>query len=123
MILRNELYRILNISCGEGEFCCSMELNNDSVIYKAHFPDNPITPGACMMQMLQEITEEAIGKKLELARLSNVKFLMPLSPKTTTTIQANCKYAQVDGGLKVQATFAGNDVVYAKMSMYYINIQ
>ena len=121
MILLNELYSIQDTRCGDGEFCCSLELNRESVIYKAHFPGNPITPGACMMQMLQEITENVLGCKLELQKLSNVKFLQPVSPLDSPNIEARCKYASTENGLKVQATFANGDVVYAKMSMNYIN--
>ena len=121
MILRNELYSIQDTKCGDAEFCYSLVLNVESVIYKAHFPGNPITPGACMMQMLQEITEDALGRKLVLQKLSNVKFLMPLSPLEASNVDVRCKYADTDGLLKVQATFASGDVVYAKMSMSYTN--
>ncbi len=34
-----------------------ISLNADNVIYKAHFPSNPITPGVCLIQMALEITE------------------------------------------------------------------
>ena len=34
-----------------------ISLNADNVIYKAHFPSNPITPGVCLIQIALEITE------------------------------------------------------------------
>ena len=122
MILQNELYDIIDRKCEDGEFVCSIKLNSESVIYKAHFPGNPITPGACMMQMLQEITENILGRKFELVKLSNVKFLMPLSPLQVHTLEVKGKYVDLDGILKVQAVFASEDVVYTKMSMSYRNI-
>ncbi len=50
--------------CGEGE------------IYKAHFPEKPITPGACLVQ----IAEELIGAPI--TQITHLKFLQTVPPDT-----------------------------------------
>ncbi len=50
--------------CGEGE------------IYKAHFPNKPITPGACLVQ----IAEELIGAPI--TQIAHLKFLQTVPPDT-----------------------------------------
>ena len=46
-----------------------ISLNADNVIYKAHFPSNPITPGVCLIQIALEITELCKNTDLEIKKL------------------------------------------------------
>ncbi len=78
MDLRNNLYTITSGDRENGAF--SIFLNTDSVIYAAHFPEMPITPGVCVIQMVKELAEEMLDKKLSMASIKNAKFLKVLQP-------------------------------------------
>ena len=41
----------------------------DNVIYKAHFPEKPITPGVCIVQMAVELFARCVAKNTPSARL------------------------------------------------------
>ena len=41
-----------------GQPTYTIVVNENHFIYKAHFPNNPITPGVCMVQMIEEIMKE-----------------------------------------------------------------
>ncbi len=49
-------------------------LNAQHPIYKAHFPDMPITPGACLLQIAEELMQQRI------VHIANLKFLQIVPP-------------------------------------------
>lgn len=57
MKLLNNLYCIDTIDRSEEGLLVSIRLIGDSLIYKAHFPMQPVTPGACVVQMAVEMYE------------------------------------------------------------------
>jgi 3-hydroxyacyl-[acyl-carrier-protein] dehydratase len=50
-------------------------------IFKGHFPNLPVVPGVCMVQIVKEIAEKQLNRKLFLATASNIKFLAVLNPE------------------------------------------
>lgn len=86
MELRNNLYTIKNRQWDGHAGSYLLTLNPESVIYQAHFPGDPITPGVCIVQMGKEILEDATGMKMEIVSVKNVKFLSIISPDDTQEI-------------------------------------
>ena len=58
-------------------------LDEKSFIYKAHFPDEPVTPGVCIIQIAKELMEDHLKQPLDIKTIKNVKFLNVISPVTT----------------------------------------
>lgn len=52
-------------------------------VYNGHFPNNPITPGVCILQTAKQILEDYLGKKLQIDEIHNVKFLQIIRPNST----------------------------------------
>lgn len=91
-------------------------LNSNHSIYAAHFPGNPITPGACIVQMCVEILSHHAGKKLILSSLANAKFLKPLNPEQEKeyAISVACKQEE---GYSANFTIKDADGVCARMKL------
>ena len=57
MRLNGDFYRIESRledrTLGQSGF--KVILNPDHLIYKAHFPGQPVTPGVCILQIIQEL--------------------------------------------------------------------
>lgn len=64
----------------------SISLHADHPIYMAHFPGNPITPGVCLIQMIKELLEQRLQLQLELSKVTNLKFVAPISPKNSPLV-------------------------------------
>jgi 3-hydroxyacyl-[acyl-carrier-protein] dehydratase len=62
------------------EFIVGIKLNPDHIIFKGHFPGQPIVPGVTYIEMIREIMEVVIKKKLYLKEASNIKFLAITNP-------------------------------------------
>ena len=64
----------------DGTVCYDVCLQSDHTIYKAHFPNEPITPGVCVIQIAKELLEDHLQRPLSIKAVKNVKFLMVISP-------------------------------------------
>lgn len=116
-MLKNELYTIDSKQADDTAVCYALTLNPQHVIYQAHFPGEPITPGVCIIQMGKELLEEHLQRKLEIVKVKNVKFLAVLSP--TETPQVTYQLSRIkenDAEVSVSVVVKTDDVVRAKLS-------
>lgn len=74
----------------------NIEINSTHAIFEGHFPDNPITPGVCMMQIIKDITESISGSTLFMKKCSNVKFMAIINPEVTKDLQLEIKIKKED---------------------------
>lgn len=120
MILKNNLYRILSADTGMKSF--RLELIQDCGIYRAHFPEQPITPGVCIIQTASELLSELLSTAVELQSVSNAKFLAVIDPRETKNITYRFTRIVPDEDkvtLKVSATVSDNETTYTKLSLVY----
>ena len=105
-----------------GSFTANILLNKDHDIFKGHFPGNPVTPGVCMMQIIKELTEEFIGRKLFLKTASNVKFMAIINPYETPELKLILDVAENETDVKVKNTTSFGETIALKMSVNYTKI-
>jgi 3-hydroxyacyl-[acyl-carrier-protein] dehydratase len=119
MKLLNDFYTIKQTS-GEGtEFDYTLSLNKAYFIYKAHFPDNPITPGVCIIQICKELMELHTGEVLFLQKIHNVKFLSVIDPRVADTIQVSfSKISIAENGYKCSVLVHWETTQFAKLSLF-----
>lgn len=118
MVLQNNLYNITGKELSDEGIMYNIHLNPKCFIYKAHFPEQPITPGVCVTQIVVELAEDALGYELEMTGVKNVKFLSVMTPRTQTEVTYVLTIKpQKDNIVRVQAVTKSDDEVYAKMSL------
>lgn len=126
MQLRNNLYTITDKEVNGLFGSFTIELNPSHFIYKAHFPNEPITPGVCIVQIGKELLELLLEENhsnkliLEITKVKNVKFLSVISPRETTTVIYQMKKVEMseDGGeIKAQIVVISKEKVMAKISL------
>ena len=89
MKLKNNLYKIISKEEVNSIFNYTVELNPSCMIYEAHFPGEPITPGVCIVQIGKEVIEDLLleqssaSPRLEIIKAKNIKFLSVISPNET----------------------------------------
>lgn len=105
-----------------GGFTAHILLNKDHDIFKGHFPGNPVTPGVCMMQIVKELTEEFIGRKLFLKTASNVKFMAIINPFETPELMMILNISESETEVKVKNTTSFGETIALKMSVNYTKI-
>ena len=95
-----------------------IRLEPDNVIFKSHFPDYPITPGAVQIRVATELLEANLGKSLSLTRVKDLKFMEPLFPEAEVTYSFT-KLVETDEGLKVELTVRSEEKVFSRMGLEY----
>lgn len=94
----------------------SVRLNASHDIFKGHFPGNPITPGVCMIQMIKEITESIVSKKLFMYQCSNVKFMALINPEVNPELILNLEISEITTNeFKVKNTTLFDETVALKL--------
>ena len=115
-MLIKDLYSILVFTKTDGSVEASLKLNKDHEVFKGHFPGNPIMPGVCSIQLVKELTEKALDKKLFLSVVSNVKFMAIINPEENDTIDLTLVISEVDGMVKVKNTVSIDNTLALKLN-------
>ena len=98
-----------------------IEMNATHEIFNGHFPDQPVVPGVCMMQMIKEIFESAVAKKTSLMNADQLKFLAVLDPTKKFIVHAQIKYSMENNHqIKVAASLFNESIIYFKMNAVFI---
>jgi 3-hydroxyacyl-[acyl-carrier-protein] dehydratase len=103
MRLQDSLYRILAEKAVDNGHQFDISLNANHVIYQAHFPGEPITPGVCIMQIAVELLEHVVQAPVQLQCVKNIKFLNIITPDEVSAVTYTFhKMTQEEGMVKVQ---------------------
>ena len=98
-----------------------LELNAAHEIFAGHFPRQPVVPGVCMMQMIKDLAEQALDKKLNLARADDMKFLALIDPVANNIIQAELKYTEgEEDKIHVTASLSKDALIHFKFKGSFI---
>lgn len=121
MLLIDKFYKIGGIEEQEsGKFKVNITLNKDHEIFKGHFPGNPVTPGACMIQIIKELTSQILGYKIVMSSTSNVKFMALINPEVSPDLILDLDINAGDEmAIKVKNTTSFGGTIALKMSNLY----
>jgi 3-hydroxyacyl-[acyl-carrier-protein] dehydratase len=115
MILLNDFFTIYDKVSSETEIWAELRINANHKIFEGHFPNQPVVPGVCMMQMIKEILEQVIGKETNLAQAADMKFLAVINPLENNLIHASIKYTTDEtGAVNVVSSLFKDELVHFK---------
>jgi 3-hydroxyacyl-[acyl-carrier-protein] dehydratase len=113
-MLQHNLFTFTDLQT-EGDIVkTNIKLNPLHPIFKGHFPDNPILPGVCMMQMVKEVAEAYTNKKIKLVLAQDLKFLSVINPEENTIIQMELKINIEDERISIAAQLLDKATVFFK---------
>lgn len=120
MKLLDNFFITKTIAETENGFEAILQCNPAHIIYQGHFPGNPITPGACIIQVADELMARIMDHKLLMRTIKNVKFLSAIVPKEGKLIRYTFSgLSQTETECKVQVTVFESQTVCAKMSLSF----
>ena len=93
MILKDDFYTIVQLTEDDTTIRATLKLNPEHRIFAGHFPGQPVVPGVCMVQMIKEILETAIGKSTMLKQADYIKFLSVINPMEEKPVNALVQYS------------------------------
>ncbi|MCS2585674.1 3-hydroxylacyl-ACP dehydratase [Bacteroides sp. BFG-551] len=79
-------------------------MNPGHPVYQGHFPEHPVVPGVCLLQLIKECVEDIRQQKLQIAQVSSCKFLSAINPIETPYISVALTFKETEEGtLQLQA--------------------
>ena len=119
-IENNDLFSIKNIAHEDGIILAVLNINQNSEILKGHFPGQPVIPGACMLQVLKEVLEDALKVSTLLKRADNLKFMRIINPENTKTVLLDIVYKIGSDTIGVSAKLSTDEMICFKFQGSFI---
>ncbi|MDR2125339.1 MAG: hypothetical protein LBP63_00740 [Prevotellaceae bacterium] len=117
MRLKDDFFRILNVNADATEY--SIRLNSEHSIYHDHFPENPITPGVCIIQIVKELVADNLACPIFLQKIAKVRYFKAINPVETPEINVSLTVSEQSGKYNVSATVFVNETVFTQLSMCF----
>jgi 3-hydroxyacyl-[acyl-carrier-protein] dehydratase len=113
-MLNNTFFSFTTPETDGGLLKTTITLHPAHDIFKGHFPGNPVVPGVCMMQIIKEVLEDRLGKKLKLVKADNIKFLSFIDPNQQVQVGLEIKMNMADDLVKADAQLVNEGIVFLK---------
>jgi len=102
-----DFYKVITTEqVNETDWTVQVELNPQHAIYSGHFPQQPVVPGVCMLQMIKECVESICRASYQYKQIASCKFLSAINPHETPELkfsltikkgEANIRHIVVEG--------------------------
>ena len=116
----DNLFLIQSITDTDDGFEALVRCNPEHPVYQAHFPGNPITPGACLLQTAGALMQQKMGRPMFLKSSKNIKYLSILIPAEGKEVKFGFSHvAESETECKAQVVIADESTVYTKMSLTF----
>lgn len=124
MLFIDKLYTVVASTEEKQVADFQIRLNAEHTIFAAHFPGEPILPGACIVQMVAELATLWLGtgkqETLPIVKMSNLKFLAVISPSDVLDLQVKLEVkSQEEGALKIAARVRDVERDYSKLVLTF----
>ena len=114
-MLEQDIYTIIETS----DNSVRIRLRPESGIFKAHFPDNPVTPGVCQVGIIEELAGKICGCKLVLREVKSLKYTDVLRPSMSVVEVKFDKLEEEEEGVIAKGTVMSGGQVFTKFSLIF----
>lgn len=118
----DSLFTILQqeVSPDGGNF--RLRLNADHPIYKGHFPDNPITPGVCSLEIMTQLINANYQGFDHPDEIKSIKYLGFVNPLDTPEVDVELKATNTsEGNWRFRGALYAGGKPSVKMVASYMN--
>ena len=120
-MLLNNFFYIDQVVADESTIKADIRVNINHPILMGHFPEQPIVPGVCMLEMLKEVIQFNYNKKYQLESASMIKFLTMFAPPQFTSASFNIQINPFESNkLQVNASLNSDDTIFLKFKGVFI---
>jgi 3-hydroxyacyl-[acyl-carrier-protein] dehydratase len=121
--ITNDIFSIDSITHENGIISAILGINTQSEIFKGHFPGQPVVPGACMLQVVKDVLQNALSTGFQLKKAGNLKFVSMIVPSLNDMIQLELTYKFIDDTtVSANAKLISNDVICFKFQGSFVKI-
>ncbi|SHM28285.1 hypothetical protein [Mucilaginibacter sp. OK098] len=115
-IVNDAIFRIDKLEHSDNLIKADLSINANSSIFKGHFPGQPVVPGACMLQLVKEVLEDALGQSLQIQKAGYLKFIAMTDPLVTLSMQLEIAYKFIEDLISITGKLSDGERVCFKCS-------
>ena len=113
MSLRSKSCRIIGVDSEvDAGFMHLVSFDSSDPIFAGHFPGQPIVPGACLVQIAENLTSQQLGRTVHFNAIKNLKFRQPITPDMQVVFVIN--------GSKIEIRDKSLTELYAQFTATYL---
>lgn len=118
MLLKDSLFTIVEMKQEPGHAEVEIQLDINHPIYTGHFPDNPITPGVCLLQIAIELFSMQVGKAMTMKASKSIKFVNIVRPNQCSRVSYLLDWEQTESDLyNVKVVVRNAENLFCKFSL------
>jgi 3-hydroxyacyl-[acyl-carrier-protein] dehydratase len=119
-MLQNTFFTFSDLQVAGNIVKTDIKLNAGHPIFKGHFPEQPVVPGVCMLQMVKEIMEAYIKADTRLIKAGDLKFLSFIYPDENKLIQMEMKITMEDERIIADARLQDSAAILFKFKGIFV---
>lgn len=119
-MLAGSFFQIENLAVDGNKASASLRLEASHIIFGGHFPGQPVVPGVCMVQMIKEMLEQVLDRKMQLKSARNIKFLHVLDPTVHPEVLTEITFKLNHEAVDVSAKIYLDSIVFLKMDAGFV---
>lgn len=112
--MNNEIYSLSALKKNADSLTAKIRYDATHKVFEGHFPDNPIVPGVCTLNMISDIVRDNVGGNYRIKEASNVKYLQLIRPDHEPMLRLIWK--DVEAGLQVNATLEQDGTILMRFA-------
>ena len=117
-MLKDTFFTINHFTDVENGRTYHITLHGTHPIFLAHFAGNPIMPGACIVQLIKELSVDYFDSNFFVSAVKNMKFLQGISPLEAPEIIVQLSFTQQDSErYAVAAILKNDDKIFTKSTL------
>jgi 3-hydroxyacyl-[acyl-carrier-protein] dehydratase len=114
-MLRDNLYKIKEINNANNTIEALIQLIEDNEIFKGHFPDMPVLPGVCQVEICKELLSHQLQKHFVLKEAASIKFLAFITPNEVKELNAKINFTENAASCDVNASLYSGEKTFLKL--------
>ena len=120
-IFRDDLWSLASYSSdGSDSFVAVVKFNTQHRIFDAHFPESPVVPGACILQIATELMSHHLSLPVIIMEAKNIKFTSIINPLHYNEVVFSFRVSDAEAGNKdASVTVSSGTTVFVKISAQF----
>ena len=116
LLLQTGFYTIVSEETnGSTELKTRIRFNAGSEVFKGHFPEFPVVPGVCLLEIVKELISSSYKSKILIKAVAGIKYLSVINPLNTPEVIFHIVFGETDGKSCSANIYVINDsTVYMK---------
>lgn len=113
-LLQNTFYTIKELEYTENSIKACIAINPNHEVFKGHFPQMPVVPGVCQIQIIKGLLEQTTHTSTIMIAGDNIKFTGMILPDKHPTIYVELNFNKNEDLFNLDAKLYFEEIVFTK---------